>query len=118
MLHKVVNKLLKRSFETPPQIHDSLEALAETFVDFLCGQIRKMQNELLYMHTLSTYLHENVIENVIDFTETTEEEVKKLILDSLSNQCYLDPMPNLPIQGIHRITSPCHYQEGESFTKD
>ena len=97
VLHKIVNKLLNKTSDSPLPTHNSPEELAETFVDFFSDKISKIRNDLSSKHSQNTVPSDNVnpfdVPILSEFKEVTEEEVKKIILASPSKQCDLDPIP-------------------------
>ena len=98
VLYKITNKLLNRKTETPLPSYGSLPVLIENFSDFFTDKISKIRSKLTEERHMGS---PDVTENIADldfpimyeFTQTTEEEVRKIILSSPSKHCNLDPIP-------------------------
>ena len=97
-LFKVTKHLLGDSNETRLPSSQSPKALAQTFSDFFISKIETIRSDISSKNTtneahvemsdqiqLETYL--------TDFTPTTHQEVKAIILKSPNKSCELDPIP-------------------------
>ncbi len=93
-LFKVINKALNKKEDTafPPGVSDN--ELANEFLDFFDGKIERIRTELdgPNNETKPTEVHKYQYE-LNDFRLLTEDEVRKLMVNSGNKYCELDPMP-------------------------
>ena len=71
--------------------HENEENLANEFADYFIGKIEKIRQEL---NTNSRYTPSNDnIPTLSRFTEMTQDEVQKIIMNLATKNCELDPFP-------------------------
>ena len=96
-LFKVVDSLLHKSKETPLPSHDSPEELASRFAEFFVEKINKIRQQLATLQ-VNTQIGSNSKPKVSppelsEFEPASENEIKKLIMQSATKSCILDPIP-------------------------
>ena len=77
--------------DNPLPKHENEENLANEFADYFIGKIEKIRQEL---DTNSKYTPSNdKIPILSEFTEVTQDEVQKIIMNLATKNCELDPFP-------------------------
>ena len=77
--------------DNPLPEHENEENLANEFADYFIGKIEKIRQEL---NTNSRYTPSNDnIPTLSRFTEVTQDEVQKIIMNLATKNCELDPFP-------------------------
>ena len=93
-LFNITKKLTMRNATQKLPAHDTLEELTETFADYFHDKVQRIRSNLEELRGQSTILPDTECPNTfLEFSETTEEEVKKIITESASKSCELDPIP-------------------------
>ncbi len=95
-MYRVIDSLLHRKKSLPLPPHESASDLAEEFSAFFLGKIEKIHLELTDHHgEMSQEIEEICMyDSVMDrFDLVTEEDVKKVISQSRTTSCELDPVP-------------------------
>ena len=83
--------LIVRKADNPLPKHDNEENLANEFADYFIGKIEKIRQEL---NVNSKYTHSNDSTPILaEFTEMTQDEVQKIIMNLATKNCELDPFP-------------------------
>jgi hypothetical protein len=95
-LFGLVKDLLHKNATPSWPKHDSVVELAERFSNFFMDKIEKIRASLT--DTPSSHEHHvdrlaTDVPKLTAFDLATEEEVRKIIMDSKSNSCLLDPIP-------------------------
>ncbi len=99
LLHRIVNKLLHKTPESPLPSYRSLEELIEKFADFFSDKIMiireklNAENNQRTNHTPHEHEENHSFPSLNNFAEASEEEIRKLIIESASKSCDLDPIP-------------------------
>jgi hypothetical protein len=109
-LFKVANQLLHRKTVAPLPEHESLEDLAEKFSQFFIDKIKNIRTGLepgdsskIDPHAQDT---EFLGQELNCFEPATEEEIRKIINNSSSATCLLDPIPTWVIKENADILVP------------
>ena len=90
-LYKLVHHLTSMKADNSLPKHDNEENLANEFADYFMGKIKKIRQEL---NTNSKYTpSNNNIPILAEFTEVTQDEVQKIIMNLATKNCELDPFP-------------------------
>ena len=90
-LYKHVHHLTNMKADNPLPKHDNEENLANEFADYFMGKIEKIRQEL---NNNSKYTPSNDnIPILAEFTEVTQDEVQKIIMNLATKNCELDPFP-------------------------
>ena len=98
-LYRIANKLLSRQGEPTYPSHDSVEDLCNRFAQFFVDKIAKIRQNLT---SLESETDEQGIANInnpeiksalASLQPASEEEVRKIIMQSPSKTCDLDPIP-------------------------
>ena len=77
--------------DNPLPKHENEENLANEFADYFIGKIEKIRQEL---NTNSRYTPSNDNIPILSrFTEVTQDEVQKIIMNLATKNCELDPFP-------------------------
>ena len=77
--------------DNPLPKHKNEENLANEFADYFIGKIEKIRQEL---NTNSRYTPSNDNIPILSrFTEVTQDEVQKIIMNLATKNCELDPFP-------------------------
>ena len=95
-LYKVVNTLLNKTNEQHLPSHDSAEEVANRFGNYFHDKIVKIREDLSTLRESVTHEEpptEPVQCRLTEFEPASEKEVKKIIMDTASKSCMLDPMP-------------------------
>ncbi|XP_072036965.1 uncharacterized protein [Amphiura filiformis] len=91
-MFKTFDKLLHRSKDSPLPKSSSDEALANRFSDYFIKKIKTIRD--LFPPTVTSTCIDVSTNICLDhFTLTTEDEVRKIIMNSPSKSCSLDPVP-------------------------
>ena len=78
--------------DNPLPKHDNEENLANEFADYFIGKIEKIRQEL---NVNSKYTPSNDSTPILaEFTEVTQDEVQKIIMNLATKYCELDPFPH------------------------
>ena len=93
---KLFNFIDKLSAAKPAKIlplHDSASDLAHQFSEFFCEKTKKVRDELEIL-PVNTPVHDEQIKvpQLSEFTEMSHAAVRKVIIDSKSKSCPLDPI--------------------------
>ena len=102
-IFKLASTLLNKSTEIPLPLHDSAKELATHFNNFFVEKIINIREDLEsvafnlkplppLLQTAPEFISANT-PCLMNFSPTTEDEVKKIILDTKTTQCLLDPIP-------------------------
>ena len=96
-LFKLINRALHRKQEYPLSPHSSEADLANSFSTFFKEKIQSIPNYLdsqISNNDVSAW-HDQPCFNALfpEFKSLTEQEVKKVILNSPNKYCKLDPIP-------------------------
>jgi DNA-directed RNA polymerase subunit F len=95
-LYKVVNTLLNKTNEQHLPSHDSAKEVANRFGNYFHDKIVKIREDLSTLRESVTHEEpptEPVQCRLTEFEPASEKEVKKIIMDTASKSCMLDPMP-------------------------
>jgi len=94
-LFRTVDKLSSaKSAKTLPD-SDSLESLTSRFHDFFDSKVEKIRSKLVATDPgkMSVNITESCTTKFSQFRPVTNDEVRKIIMDSSKTSCDLDPMP-------------------------
>ena len=90
-LYKLVHHLMSMKSDNPLHKNENEEYLANEFADYFIGKTEKIRQEL---DTNSKYTPSNdKIPIPLEFTEVTQNEVQKIIMNLATKNCELDPFP-------------------------
>ena len=95
-LYRLINKLLHRKGDPIVPTSSSDEDLAESFSSYFFDKILRIRNDLEPYVRESADDHDSTSSgesHLRDFSPVSIEEVRKLIMDSPSKSCDLDPLP-------------------------
>ena len=96
-LFKVVDTLLHKPKETPLPAHESPEELANRFATFFIEKIEKIRQQLEVVRSNSknnqNSQSQKIAKVLTTFDPASEEEIRKLIMQSATKSCNLDPIP-------------------------
>ena len=95
-LYRLINKLLHRKGDPIVPTSSSDEDLAESFSSYFFDKILRIRNDLEPYVRQSADNHDSTSSgesHLTDFSPVSIEEVRKLIMDSPSKSCDLDPLP-------------------------
>ena len=90
-LYKLVHHLTSMKADNPLPKHDNEENLANEFADYFIGKIEKIRQEL--NNNLKYSPSNDNIPILAEFTEVTQDEVQKIIMNLATKNCELDPFP-------------------------
>ncbi len=107
-LFQIVERLLHRKGEPQLPSHDSPAELATRFAEYFTEKINIIRENLEQRRSELTLIEEENICNVYltDFQPATEDEVKRLIMDSASKSCSLDPIPTTLLKDCITLLLP------------
>ena len=97
-LYKLVHHLTSMKADNHLPKHENEENLANEFADYFIGKIEKMRQEL---NTNSRYTPSN--DNILilsRFTEVTQDEVQKFIMNLATKNCELDCIPTATLKQV------------------
>ena len=97
-IFRFTNSLLGRKTEQVLPKTNSDQKLANDFMDYFTNKIKKIHRQLESSGTeglqREATMQEHICQYVLEsFDETTEDEVRRLILQAPNKQCPLDPLP-------------------------
>ena len=94
-LFKVLNKLLNRKCEPQYPAHDSTEELANRFVEYFTSKITNIRNDIEQFQKQSLQTTDDIETDAVfkEFEPVGEHEVEKLVFQSATKSCSLDPIP-------------------------
>ncbi len=95
-LFKVLDGLLHRNQEMPLPPHDSAAGLASQFAEYFSGKIDKVRTELNDMQKEDgcELPEERKYHTILsEFTPTTKDEIRQILMKAPTKSCNLDPMP-------------------------
>ena len=109
-LFKILNSLLHKDRESPLPDHNSVEELVEEFSDFFISKINKIRDYLDGLDSdslpdVNIPLPEKP-PSFSDFEMLTVDEVKKLIKDSPTKSCSLDPIHTGLLKNCMDVLAP------------
>ena len=111
-LFKVLNTLLQRKTDNPLPPHTSAKDLADNFSEFFISKISKIQENLeAVVHNSNNEQQDEqethrCNQQFNDFKCVTEDEVQKIINQSPSKSCSLDPIPTTILKECLDILLP------------
>lgn len=109
-LFKVAKHLLGEESSSPLPQHNSAKDLAEAFSSYFCSKITTIRDDLDAIPAVDSNqpFPDMVcdVQTLSDFTPTTEEEVRKLIMGSASKSCDLDPIPTWLLKDCLELLLP------------
>jgi len=94
-LFRVTKQLMGEESSTPLPDHSSPQELAERFSTFFLDKISAIRDDLDKCDDVIPTFQEPVFDGpqLSDFTPTTEDELRKLVMSSGTKSCDLDPIP-------------------------
>ena len=91
-LYKLVHHLTSMEADNPLPKHENEENLTNEFADYFICKIEKIRQEL---NTNSKYTPSNDnIPILSEFTDVTQDDVQKIIMNFATKNCELDPFPH------------------------
>ena len=92
---KIIDKIMHNYEEPQLPSHNSLDELVNKFADFLVTKISEIRKQVINNSTSNTCTDEKIFspELLADSYPASENEIKKLIKESPSKSCSLDPIP-------------------------
>ncbi len=108
-LFKITDKLLHKKMPEKLPSHSSLEELCERFVhvDNFADKIIKIRTNLESIRNAQQSPDPETCQSVLDdFAPATEDEVRKIIIESAPKSCSLDPIPTTLLKECTDILLP------------
>ena len=111
-IHKLANSLFGGKPKGLMPAADNPLKLANNFMNFFCDKVRiirqdlqdNLQNDNEFIQILSRF-DTRSNENLSNFSKTTAEEVKDIVLSSNSKSCKLDPVPTDVLKRVIDLVS-------------
>ena len=95
-LFKIFDSLLHKIRSLPLPPHESASHLANQFVDSFCGKIERIRCDVISHQCISSMEireKQRYTSELTHFEPASQKEVHKIILNSPSKSCELDPVP-------------------------
>ena len=106
-LFSIISSLMRSNSDNPLPDHDSVLDLANKFGGFFKDKIVRIRQEIDSIECSSPDFTATVPPSTMDcFTELSEQEVKKLIMESKTTSCDLDPIPTWLLKDCVEIVLP------------
>ncbi len=106
-LFSIIQQLASVHHENPLPDHDSLQELADRFGDFFIHKIDRILAEIDTQPCSFQSQHYEQPSNTFSaFKPLSESEVKKLVMDSKSTTCDLDPLPTPLLKDCIEVILP------------
>ena len=105
-LFNVVNRLLNKSKTPVLPISDSDIALSSQFSDFFVNNRVGIRNEFSPAHGQNVPSYDVNEVSLTDFEPASETEIKKLLANSPSKSCELDPIPTFLVKECSEVLTP------------
>jgi exonuclease III len=108
-LFNIVNTLLHRKPQPTLPDHESPEELANRFGEFFSQKITNIRQRLDSATSATAILpvqKEETAPPLISLAPTTPEEVKKIVMDSKTTSCSLDPIPTSFLKVLLHVILP------------
>ena len=96
-LFQLVNHLTGHKPENPLPTSNTDKELADEFADFFISKILKIRNELDKHPLSATY---GYVPEFNQFSKLDEEQIMKLIMNTKSTSCELDPIPTILLKSV------------------
>ena len=102
----VLRKTLNRDSKVTPTLHESDKTLADQFASFFHNKIKTIRDTFIPSGTEKDVCPSSDPSKVTAFTEVPQDTVDKIIRNSPTKSCILDPWPTFPIKECSDILLP------------